>query len=101
MHPVVLHRTLSHQNDLALKAAPKERRSVRGWLRNASRAWRQRKMIAALRSMDDPMLAKLGIHRSRITSIVEGLDERELLMMLPAPEMTGATNERAPVPTAL
>ncbi|MCA8869155.1 MAG: DUF1127 domain-containing protein [Rhodobacteraceae bacterium] len=59
----------------------------RQWLRQATRQWRRRRMIAALRAMDDRLLNDIGIHRQDIEPIVDGFDDRELRMLPVAAEL--------------
>lgn len=55
------------------------------------RTWQRRIMIALLEAMDDWLLRDIGIDRADILDVVNGFDDRELLM---APLST-----RQPAPT--
>ncbi|WP_417808574.1 DUF1127 domain-containing protein [Thioclava sp.] len=65
--------------------------ALRRWLRTATRRWERRKMIVALKAMDDRMLRDIGIHRGDIARMVDGLSDRELRMTPLAP--SGNPNE--------
>ncbi|MCV2892735.1 DUF1127 domain-containing protein [Lentibacter sp. XHP0401] len=53
----------------------------RRWLRATVNNWKRRKMVAALRSMEDHLLKDIGVERGDIQRIVDGFDERELGMV--------------------
>lgn len=53
---------------------------LREWLRSANRRRERRKLIAKLEAMDDLLLRDIGIYRAEIPRVVDGLDDRELLM---------------------
>ena len=53
---------------------------ARGWLGDTLRRWRRRKMIASLKSLDDRMLADIGLCRGDIEDTVDGFSDRELRM---------------------
>ena len=57
------------------------------WARNIVRNWQRRRMIAALRAMDDNLLHSIGISRNDIPRVVDGFDDRELGMRPVAPEV--------------
>lgn len=59
----------------------------RQWLRQATRQWRRRRMVAALRAMDDRLLNDIGIQRQDIEPMVDGFDDRELRMRPVAAEL--------------
>lgn len=82
MHPVHLHRNyMTYRNHAAAnRNAPPRESILRRWIRARVRAWQRRKMIAALHAMDDRLLRDIGIERSRIPEVVDGLDDRELRM---------------------
>ncbi|WP_373310621.1 DUF1127 domain-containing protein [Seohaeicola zhoushanensis] len=54
--------------------------AIRRWLRAVFHNWQRRKMIETLRSMDDRLLRDIGIERSDIPRVVDGLTDRELSM---------------------
>lgn len=54
--------------------------AFRRWLRTTFLQWQRRKMIETLRGMDDRLLRDIGIGRSDIPRVVNGLTDRELSM---------------------
>lgn len=56
------------------------------WWKNAVRSWQRRKMIAALRGLDDQILRDIGIHPMEIESFVDSLNGAELRMTPIAPQ---------------
>ncbi|MGR3564619.1 MAG: DUF1127 domain-containing protein [Heliomarina sp.] len=54
--------------------------AFRRWLRTTFLQWQHRKMIETLRGMDDRLLRDIGIDRSDIPRVVDGLTERERRM---------------------
>ncbi len=54
--------------------------AFRRWLRTTFLQWQCRKMIETLRGMDDRLLRDIGIGRSDIPRVVNGLTDRELSM---------------------
>lgn len=54
--------------------------AFRRWFRTAFHHWQRRKMIETLRGMDDRLLRDIGIDRSEIPRVVDGLTDRELSM---------------------
>ncbi|MGR3550666.1 DUF1127 domain-containing protein [Pseudooceanicola sp.] len=82
MHPYMLNRNapfLSQSNAPPLPAIAR-----RGLLRRIFGSivhnWKRHRMIAALEAMDDHLLRDIGIHRSEILHVVDGLTARELSM---------------------
>lgn len=68
---------------------------IRGWVQAIVRSWKRRKMIASLQAMDDWLLRDIGIERADITSVVNGFDERELMMAPVSSRQQGLTiNQR-------
>ena len=81
MHPVYLHRDfMTYRNHAANRNTPPREGILRRWLRARIRAWQRRKMISALHAMDDRLFHDIGIERSRISDVVDGLNDRELRM---------------------
>lgn len=84
MHPYLSHLdylTQSRMNTLVARINREESGGLfRRWLSAISRQWRRRSMIAALESLDDRLLRDIGLHRSDIPRVVDGLDDRELRM---------------------
>lgn len=60
---------------------------LRRLARNVVRNWQRRRMIAALRAMDDNLLDDIGISRNDIPRVVNGFDDRELRMRPVSPEV--------------
>ena len=56
------------------------------WWNSAIRSWQRRKMIAALRGLDDQILRDIGIHPMEIESFVDSLNGAELRMTPIAPK---------------
>jgi len=84
-----MHSNLSHlnypqqplpQTASSLTIAAQGGTVIRRWLQAAVRNWQRRKMIASLEVMDDRLLRDIGIERADIVSVVNGFDERELMM---------------------
>jgi uncharacterized protein YjiS (DUF1127 family) len=75
----------------------KRRGMLRLWLRNVVRNWQRRRMIAALRAMDDNLLHSIGISRNEIPRVVDGFDDRELGMRPVAPEVDDQNAPGGPV----
>lgn len=88
-----MHSVLSHHNfppQPATVARFHDRlNNERGMLRRMwdtlNRNWNRRKMIVALRAMDDRLLRDIGVERCDIIQVVDGFDERELRMVPLAP----------------
>ncbi|WP_367717112.1 DUF1127 domain-containing protein [Nitratireductor sp. GISD-1A_MAKvit] len=53
---------------------------LRRLAQKAVRNWQRRRMIAALRAMDDSLLDDIGVSRNEIPRIVNDFDDRELRM---------------------
>ncbi len=89
MHPNPSHQNhLPHRQQGTLAESTKPKRidgMLHRWLRNAARQWRRRKMIAALEAMDERLLRDIGIYRSDIHRVVDGLNNRELRVRPIAP----------------
>jgi uncharacterized protein YjiS (DUF1127 family) len=84
-----MHSNISHlnypqqplpQTGNSLTIAAQGATVIRRWLQAAARNWKRRKMIASLEAMDDWLLRDIGIERGDIISVVNGFDERELMM---------------------
>ncbi|WP_340107414.1 DUF1127 domain-containing protein [Pikeienuella sp. HZG-20] len=67
--------------------------ALRRWLSATVQRWRRRKTIQALESLDDRMLADIGIHRDDIPHVAAALETRRPRLS-PAP----AESDRAPEP---
>ncbi|WP_353349823.1 DUF1127 domain-containing protein [Aquicoccus sp. SU-CL01552] len=61
--------------------------AFRRWLRTTFLQWQRRKMIETLRGMDDRLLRDIGIDRSDIPRVVNGLTDRELSMRPVSPDV--------------
>ncbi|WP_223306325.1 MULTISPECIES: DUF1127 domain-containing protein [Mameliella] len=81
MHPHVF-KSNTHHFPLPRTASQRSRKpgAFRRWLRTAFHHWQRRKMIETLRGMDDRLLRDIGIDRSDIPRVVDGLADRELSM---------------------
>ena len=96
-----MHPYLSHRNYLSptLPYARTHRTGsekggiLRRWLQTFVRQWKRRKMIASLVSMDDRLLRDIGVQRSEIRSIVDGLSDGELGMNPLAPNHEQPSND--------
>lgn len=88
MHPYIAHLTyfssLWPDSRPGAPAFPKRPEAgdgaFRTWFRSAYRHWQRNKMIAAFQSLDDATLRDIGVERSEIPSVVDGLDDLELRM---------------------
>lgn len=81
MHPVYLYQTYqTYRKHAAAGMGEQPDGLFRNWFRGLVRDWRKRRMIAALSSMDDWLLRDIGIERSQIRDIVDGLEDHELRM---------------------
>ena len=67
--PFPAHRTARQRNRTS--------QAVRRWLGTAFRRWQRRKLIEALRRMDDRMLRDIGIDRSDLSRVVDGFMDRK------------------------
>ncbi|WP_418591565.1 DUF1127 domain-containing protein [Ponticoccus sp. (in: a-proteobacteria)] len=78
---------------------PRKPGALRLWLRAAFRKFQRRKMIEALQGMDNRLLRDIGIERSEIPRLVDGLIEREPAMRSVSavrhPDATGRGNRAA------
>lgn len=83
MHPYLSNRNYLSPS-LPYTRAYRNRFHTIGFLRRliqrGVRQWKRRKMIAALKAMNDRLLHDIGIDRSEIENIVAGFDDRELGM---------------------
>ena len=81
MHPHVFKSNTTHF-PAARTAGLRSRKpgAFRRWLRTVFHRWQRRKMIETLRDMDDRLLRDIGIDRSDIPRVVDGLTDRELSM---------------------
>ena len=79
----------------------RRRGMLRRWARNIVRNWQRRRMIAALRAMDDNLLHSIGISRNEIPRVVDGLADRELGMRPVAPEVDDQNAPCGPVASFL
>ncbi len=90
MHPILTHRDHLAQRAGAVattaQAAPAQGGFLRRLARGFAQRWRRRKMIATFHAMDDRLLYDIGIERSQIERVVDGLDARELRMVPVAPD---------------
>nr|WP_277988446.1 DUF1127 domain-containing protein [Salipiger thiooxidans] len=82
MHPHVFKSNTPHFPPPPRTASQRNRKpgAFRRWLRTAFHHWQRRKMIETLRGMDDRLLRDIGIDRSDIPRVVDGLTDRELSM---------------------
>ncbi|WP_348524426.1 DUF1127 domain-containing protein [Paracoccus sp. R12_2] len=81
MHPHVFKSDTPHfSSTRTTNQRNRTSRVLRHWLRNAFRRWQRRKMIEALRRMDDRMLRDIGIDRNEIPRVVNGFTDCELSM---------------------
>ncbi len=89
MHPILfLHEYLTQRQPNPGTQRITKRRdglSLRRWLSAAARQWQRGRMNAALEAMDDRLLRDIGIYRSDIWRVVDGLSDRELRMAPLAP----------------
>lgn len=81
MHPHVF-KSNNHHFPPPRAASPRNRKpgAFRHWLQTAFHRWQRGKMIETLRGMDDRLLRDIGIDRSDIPRVVDGLTDCELSM---------------------
>lgn len=81
MHPHVF-KSNTHHFPTPRALGPRNRKpgAFRRWLRTTFLQWQRRKMIETLRGMDERLLRDIGIDRSDIPRVVNGLTDRELSM---------------------
>ena len=93
---VMEHAMLPHVFKSPLPSSPSfdpaarrgDRKSPLGtWLRIAFRNWERRKMIEALRALDDRLLRDIGIERSDIPRVVDGFTDSERAMQPVSPRV--------------
>ena len=63
------------------------------WSRAITNNWKRRKMIGALRAMDDRLLRDIGIYRNDIERVVDGFNERELRIVPIAPLVSATLDD--------
>lgn len=80
MHPFLLHRkyfSTSHPfASVQRNCAKSHRGTLSRWFLAAVRRWQRKKMIATLEAMDDRTLCDIGLCRSKIQKIVDGVQTK-------------------------
>lgn len=97
MHPYLSHRNYLSQREMDKLAyqngATDDGSFLVRWFNAAVRNWKRRKMIAALRAMDDRLLRDIGILRADIPRVAAGFSDRELGMVPVAVSTEHANDE--------
>lgn len=97
MHPLLSHRTyLNHRASVVARDnnyPPMKDGVLQRWSRAITNNWKRRKMIGALRAMDDRLLRDIGIYRNDIERVVDGFNERELRIVPIAPLVSATLDD--------